>query len=310
MSYSLTLFTGIFDNKTHKSMSFDSFEKFEKLLYDLSEQPGYKPKKGEFKKGSPLISPAAYVNGETRKNVNVTKWSKWAALDVDEYDTTFEEAIAVFKDHYFICYSSASSTKEHPKFRIVFPLAEEVPADKIRHFWFALNTEFNSLGDKQTKDLSRMYYVPAQYPNAHNFIFTHKGPLLDPSDLMNKHEYVGGFKNSFSDKLPDHIREEMQKYRESRLTNTSITWSSYHDCPFVNKQMILEYKTIGEGGWYSKMYSIMVSIAANAIKRGYPISPDEISRLCTEIDQDTGAWYKSRPLVLEAARAIDYALKA
>ena len=74
--------------------------------------------------------------------------------------------------------------------------------------------------------------------------------------------------------------------------------------------MILEYKTIGDGGWYSKMYSIMVSIAANAIKRKYPITPDEISWLCTEIDQDTGAWYKSRPLVLEAARAIDYALKA
>ncbi len=58
------------------------------------------------------------------------------------------------------------------------------------------------------------------------------------------------------------------------------------------------------------MYSIMVSIAANAIKRKYPITPDEVSKLCIEIDQDTGGWYKNRPLVLEAARAIDYALKA
>ena len=54
----------------------------------------------------------------------------------------------------------------------------------------------------------------------------------------------------------------------------------------------------------------MVSIAANAIKRKYPITPDEVSKLCIEIDQDTGGWYKNRPLVLEAARAIDYALKA
>ena len=310
MSYSLTIYKNIFDNKTHKSMSFGSLEKFENLLYDLSKQPGYKPKKGEFKEGSPLISPAAYVNGETRKNVNVTQWSKWAALDVDEYDTSFEEAIKVFKDHYFICYSSASSTKEHPKFRIVFPLSDKVPADKIRHFWFALNTEFNSLGDKQTKDLSRMYYVPAQYPNAYNFIFTHKGPLLDPYKLMDKHEFVNGFKNTFADKLPDHIREEIQKYRETKLTNTSITWSSYSDCPFVNKHLVMEYKTINSSGWYSKMYSIMVSISANAIKRGYPITPEEVSRLCTEIDQDTGGWYNNRPLVLEAARAIDYALKA
>ena len=71
MSYSLTIYKNIFDNRTHKSMSFDSLEKFEKLLYDLAKQPGYKPKKGEFKEGSPLISPAAYVNGETRKNANV-----------------------------------------------------------------------------------------------------------------------------------------------------------------------------------------------------------------------------------------------
>ena len=309
MPYGLTIYRDIFDNKTHKSMSFDSLEKFERLLYDLSNQPGYKPKKGEFKKGSPLISPAAYVKDTTRKNVNVTKWSKWAALDVDEYDTTFEESIEIFKDYYYICYSSASSTKEYPKFRIVFPLSKEVLADKIRHFWFALNTEFNSLGDKQTKDLSRMYYVPAQYPNAYNFIFTNKGPLLDPDKLMDKHDFVSGFKNSFSNKLPEHIRQEIHKYRESKLTNTHITWSSYVDCPFVNKQLVIEYKTINSTGWYSKMYSIMVSIAANAIKKGYPITPDEISKLCTEIDQDTGGWYKSRPLVLEAARAIDYALK-
>jgi hypothetical protein len=52
-------------------MTFESFDGLEELLYNLSAQPGYKPKKGEFKKGSPLISPAIFKNGETRKNVNV-----------------------------------------------------------------------------------------------------------------------------------------------------------------------------------------------------------------------------------------------
>jgi|TARA_R110002167_G_scaffold35254_1_gene112787 hypothetical protein len=311
MSYALTLFGNIYDNKTHKDMSFSSLEKFEKLLYDLSKQPGYKPKKGEFKKGSPLISPAAYVKGETRKNVNVTKWSKWAALDVDEYDTTFEEAIAVFKGHYFICYSSASSTKEHPKFRIVFPLAEEVPADKIRHFWYALNTEFNSLGDKQTKDLSRMYYVPAQYPDAYNFIFTHKAPLLNAKILMEQHTFVDkSTNNSFGSQFPESIQKELDAYRQTKLTNTSYKWSSYRDCPFVNKTLINEYMTIGEGGWYSKMYTIMMSISANSIRRGYPITPDEVERLVREIDMDTGGWYKNRPVKLEAKRAIDFALRS
>ena len=81
-------------------MSFDSLEKFEKILYDLSKQEGYKPKRGEFKKGSPLISPATYVKDTTRKNDNVVNWGRWAALDIDDYESSFEDAIKIFKDYY------------------------------------------------------------------------------------------------------------------------------------------------------------------------------------------------------------------
>jgi len=56
------------------------------------------------------------------------------------------------------------------------------------------------------------------------------------------------------------------------------------------------------------MYQIMVSIAATAIKSNYPITPEEISSICKEIDSDTGNWYKNRPMTMEAARAISYAL--
>ena len=290
-------------------MTFSSWEKFEELLYSLSEQTGYKPKKGERKNGSALITPAVYEKGTTRANRNVLSWGGWVALDIDEYDGTFEEAIKTFERNRFVCYSSASSSKEKPKFRIVFPLTKHIEADKIKHLWFALNQEFNSLGDPQTKDLSRMYYVPAQYPNAYNFIFTHEAPILDPEELMSKHDFVNGFKNSFSDQLPEHIQEEIKKYRKTQLTNTNVTWTSYQDCPFVNKRLIMEYRTIDKTGWYSKMYSIMVSIAANAIKRQYPITPDELERLAREIDLDTGNWYKTRPLKTEAARAIDFALQ-
>lgn len=306
--YSLTLFKSIFDNKTEKSMSFDSLEKFEQLFYDLSKQPGYKPKKGDFRQGSPLISPASYKSNTTRKNVNVIQWNRWAALDVDEYDTTFEDALRSFEEHYFICYSSASSTREKPKFRIVLPLTNNVQVDKIRHFWYALNKEFNSLGDKQTKDLSRMYYVPAQYPNANNFIFTNKSKFLNPNEIMEKHDFVNGFRSNFMDTIPEHIRVELEAHRKNQLTNTSIVWSNYRNCQFVNKAMITQYQTITETGWYAKMYQIMVSIASNAIKSKYPITPEEIAILCKEIDMDTGNWYQNRPMVMEASRALSYAL--
>jgi hypothetical protein len=53
----------------------------------------------------------------------------------------------------------------------------------------------------------------------------------------------------------------------------------------------------------------MVSVAAKALKRNYPITPKEVSALCKEIDAETGGWYKNRPLELEASRAIEYAMK-
>lgn len=306
---SLTLFKSIFDNKTHRVMKFDTLERFEKLLYDLSKQPGYKPKKGEFKDGSPLITPSSFKVNTTRANRNVVQWNGWAALDVDDYEGSFEETIAKFKSNYFICYSSASSTKEKPKFRVILPLSESVPAEKIRHFWYALNHEFGSVGDAQTKDLSRMYYVPAQYPNAFNFIFTHKGPLLSPSELMEKHTFISSLKSSFEDKMPEHIREKILEHRKDKLSNTNIRWSSYHDCPFVNKTLVMEYRTINGSGWYHKMYQMMVSISTKAIRAKYPITPEEVTALCKEIDSETGGWYKNRPMNLESARAIDFAMK-
>ena len=158
-----TAFPSIFDNKTHRRFSFNDWESFTSALSNMSKKPGFKPKKGERShlKPSPLITPAVYNEGTTRANVNVIKWAGWCALDVDEYDTTFEEAVKQFNDYEYVCYSTASSTKEKPKFRIVFKLDEDVESDQIKHFWYALNKEFNSIGDPQTKDLTRMYYIPA-----------------------------------------------------------------------------------------------------------------------------------------------------
>lgn len=293
-------------------MSFKSWDSFKDLLYELSAQPGYKPKKHEKRNGSPLITPACFAQNTTRKNDNVTSWGGWVAMDVDEYSGSFQDAAAAFGPYAHVCYSSASSTTEKTKFRVILPMTRHVEASKIRHLWYACNKEFNSLGDPQTKDLSRMYYVPAQYPNSNNFIYSgSSNTLLDPDILMSKHSYIDSIKaSSFSDKLPDEIRLKIQKYKKEGLTNTSYTWNGYQDCPFVNKNMINEYRTIHNGGWYSKMYQIMLNIAGNAMRRGYPITPAEVAALCKQIDFDTGGWYKNRPMEVESARAIQCVCKS
>ena len=309
MTYSLTIFKNLFDNKTHKRMDFENWNKVEDLLFQLSSEDRLS------KVTSPLISPAIYNEGEKRKNDSVLSWS-WAALDVDDHkiDPTRlqEDLYERFGHYYYVCYSTASSRVDYPKFRLVFPLKYKVYAKNIRHFWYALNTEFSGLGDPQTKDLSRMYYVPGQYTDAYNFIFTNeKGAFINPTDLMKTVTYIDkSSSSSFLDMLPPEMQEQVIAHRKSKLVNKDkYNWSSISNCPFINKKMLSEYSTISETGWYHKMYQFMVSISFNAIRKEYPITAEEIEVLMRELDSRTGLWYVKRPILKEANSALNYAYK-
>jgi len=306
--YSLTVFKSKFDNKTHRRMDFDTWDKFEKFLYKLSERPL------EGKKDAELISPATYVHGTTRANKNVVAWGSWCAVDVDdhEFEGDLEDVLRTQFGHWnFICYSTASSTDSLPKFRLVFPTTEAVECDRIKHFWYALQSEIGSIGDKQTKDLSRMYFVPATYAGANNFIFSSgRGRPVDPYELMAKWPYNDkADSKNFLDRLPDAWKEQIIEYRKAKMDNTDVVWSSYHDCPFWPKSLAAQYITISGTGWYSQMYRIMIAIAGRAIERGYPITANQIVDMCRQFDKETGNWYENRPMETEANNALEYAYK-
>ena len=183
-----TLFNSIFDNKTNKSFSLANWNAFVRVLFDLSEV------KRSSKKDAMLMSPAVYEKDTTRANKNVIEWAGWCAVDVDDFEINgdlYDVLMDKFGHYNFVCYSTASSTKSMPKFRLVFPLTKTVRNERIKAFWHALQTELGELGDKQTKDLSRMYYIPAKYDNADNFIFHNDhGSFIDPDELMFKYPYA------------------------------------------------------------------------------------------------------------------------
>lgn len=299
----ITIFKNQFDNKTHRKMNFADKDQFLGFLSQLSKKPL------EGKRNAQLISPAVYIDGSTRANKNVSHWAGWCAVDVDDY--VFEGKLKEVLDEKlswgYICYSTASSTIEQPKFRLVFQIKGNVPAERIRHFWFALNQELEGMGDKQTKDLSRMYFIPAEYKDANNFFFSNPGVSIDPYELMSRHEYnEKKNSNNFLDRLPESLQEQVIAYRQTQLTNTDITWTSYLDCPFWPKHLATEYMMIAGEGWYRKMYAIMVRVAATAIYREYPITADEIATLCKQFDMANGNWYENRPMRTEADRALEY----
>ena len=307
MKTSLTIFKNLFAVKTDQRMDFDSFDELEQLLYKLSNQPLAS------KKDAVLISPATYKPDTTRKNDNVVEWSGWCAVDVDDFEFTGDlknELYNRFGSWRYVCYSTASSKVSQPKFRLVFPLTKSVRQDRIKAFWYALQTELGDLGDRQTKDLSRMYYIPGKYASADNFIFSNStGSPIEPDALITKHPSPQKANlNSFFDRLPEGVQAEIIEYRKNKLDN-NFEWSSYRDCPFFPKKLEMEYRAISNTGWYHKMYQIMVAIAGNAVKNKYPISVGEISKMCREFDNDTGGWYKNRPLDKEADRALEYVYK-
>ncbi len=328
MATSLTLFKSQFDNRTARRMDFSSFDELEKLLYALSKRPL------PDKRSAPLISPAVYVTDEDsdsfpdsikepsnkypdpyyhRKNKNVTSWAGWCAVDVDdiEIDGDIESFVRkLVPDWRFVCYSTASSTKEKPKFRIVLELPRALTTDEIKHFWFALQSYLDEAGDKQCKDLSRMYFIPATYKNAYNFIFSGTGAAIDIQKLLTAYPYIQkNTSNNFMDRLPGDIQAQVIQHRKDQQNNTTYRWYNYRDCPFWPQNLAREYTAIAGSGWYHKMYQIMVATASRAVEKGYPITSNEIAALCKEFDVENGNWYENRPLNVEADRAIEYVYK-
>lgn len=305
--YSVTIFNSRFDNKTDKRLDFETWDQFTNLLRKLSQRP----LKG--KTDAELISPAVYTVGTTRANKNVLAWAGWAAVDVDDHEFKGDlenELRSRYGEWNYIVYSTASSSDNLPKFRIVFQLDSEVEQSRIKHFWYALNTELESIGDKQTKDLSRMYYVPADYANAYNFFFTNVGSAICVDDLLARHPHtVKERAENFLDRLPEEWAKQVIEHRKSSLNNTTFTWSGYHDCPFWPKKLAQDYVIISNTGWYHKMYQIMIATAGKAIEKGYPITAKEIEDLCKQFDGDTGNWYENRPMEKEANNALEYVYK-
>jgi len=297
----------VYDNKTHRRIDFNSWPQFASFLNKLSQRPL------AGKQSAELISPAIFLPNTTRANKNVTAWAGWAAIDVDDVEITGDLDDYLF-DRYgnynCVVYSTASSTRERPKYRAVFQTSRFVEPDNIRPFWFALQHEFNDAGDTQCKDFSRMYYIPATYDNAFNFFRSYSGAVVDVDDLLKRHPYVEKKRagNLFDD-LPDEWKQQILDHKKSSLSNANYSWSSYHDCPFWPKKLAIEYLTISQTGWYAKMYQIMIAIAGFAISKGYPISPNEIVQLCRQFDVENGNWYENRPMDIEAINAIEYALK-
>ena len=306
----LTYFSSRRDNRPDgKTLSYSSWEEFVKYLKHLSNYEGLKPGRDEEEapNHSPLISPAFFKKGEKRRKDAVIGWAGWAALDIDDYKGDIDD----FDNRGFQCvlYSTASSRKESPAFRVVVPLRSWIKGEDIPDFWYALNMHYLEIADPQAKDTCRMYYVPAKYPGAYNFFQERGGEMVCPRDLTERYPVPRLQKRRMYDRVTLDLQKAIREERHQLLLErgVNLNWTTYHECPFVNKKMIEAYKGNSSKGYYHRFYSIMVSIASRATKMGYDIDAGEIEELMREIDHETGSWYSTRSLRREAENAIQFA---
>lgn len=298
----------VYDNKTHRVMDFECWNDFVDLLQKLSLR------QIQTKTDAELISPAVFEDNCPRRNKHVLMWAQWAAIDVDDVD--LDDDVKTFVGNQLgdwdcVVYSTASSTQQHPKFRVVFRLTRNVYNNEIKHFWSALNTHIGNINDQQTKDLARMYYTPATYQAADNFFFVNKGEAIDVDQLLMKYpQPAEKHPVDFLHRLPEQWQQQIVDHRQSLMDNVDVKWINYTDCPFVNKNLINQYKTISSidgTGRYRMIYKIMCSTAASAINNKYPMTTAELVELIRQLDNDTSRRYQHRPLDVEANNAIQYA---
>ena len=123
-----------------------------------------------------LWSPVEYDQGTTRGNRNVRFVE---ALVVDMDGEAFDEARLDGLE--WFAYSTYSHRLDDPHYHLVLPLAERVPASLWRVVWQELHDRIGLVGDPQTKDAARIFYLPQHAPDQPFEFHEGHGVLLDSS---------------------------------------------------------------------------------------------------------------------------------
>lgn len=130
----------------------------EELDLDALVDPSQWPKTHS-KSENVLFSPALYPPGASRGNEAVRELTA-LVLDYDD-GTTPDTAFAAWDGIERYLHSTFSSSPQRPKFRLVIPLHEPVPAHAWLKFWQLATEVAEGTPDPNCKDPSRMFFAPA-----------------------------------------------------------------------------------------------------------------------------------------------------
>lgn len=129
-------------------------------------------------------SPVTYRPGTTRGKDNVEQVHA-LVLDIDHNDLP-THLLAGLE---YVAHTTFSHAPDDPRWRVVLPLTHPVEGEDWPNFWLRANAYFGGCVDPQTKDRSRIFYLPSCMPGALHESKKQHGLLLDPASLPDVPQY-------------------------------------------------------------------------------------------------------------------------
>jgi putative DNA primase/helicase len=185
-----------------------SWEQLKDLLSFHEENP--------VKSAGALWSPVEYDQGTTRGNRNVRFVE---ALVVDMDGEAFDHARLDGLE--WFAYSTYSHSDSEPHYHLILPLAHKVPASLWRVVWAELHQRVGLVGDPQTKDVARIFYLPQHAPDSSFEFHEGHGVLLDSSFRLDVEPVVN----------PVSPRSKQVRQPRQRRAGVEILSDAWWDAP-------------------------------------------------------------------------------
>ena len=134
-------------------------------------------------KDGPLWSPTFYGSAVNRSKSNVLAMS---CLVLDFDTGVSPEVFARGWDRFaYAMHTTFKHTTEHPRWRVVFPLARPISGEEWPIAWQRLTEHFGGgSADPVCKDASRIYYLPSCPPEADRGAVLHEGEWISPDEFL------------------------------------------------------------------------------------------------------------------------------
>jgi hypothetical protein len=137
----------------------------------------------EAKKDLRLWSPVKYRDGWRERGSEGVTHVSCLVLDYDA-GVPIPEATSVWSDWFHLHHTTWSHTPEHPKLRVILPLAVACPADRFEALWDWAHSRAGGDIDRQLSGIAATYALPVVPSiDAPRDAGSHPGPLLDPREL-------------------------------------------------------------------------------------------------------------------------------